>query len=152
MYYYVLLVTNLLLWQPWQLWINKRVFKKPNKKQKHGNYVCMVNFVNKLPKSKEKGHSLSHFYNIDHRQISYVCVGLQLISSKLPFNFLPNIWLTWLPWQQYIGFILWENKGTCIFLNHFYNIYHRKKIWWKRWKMAKTVENQAGPACLCCFE
>ena len=28
--------------------------------------MCMVNFVNKLQKSKEKIHILFHFYNIDH--------------------------------------------------------------------------------------
>ena len=29
--------------------------------------MTIVNFVNKLQKSEEKGHSLSHFYNIDHK-------------------------------------------------------------------------------------
>ena len=29
--------------------------------------MYMVNFVNKLQTSEEKGHAFSHFYNIDHR-------------------------------------------------------------------------------------
>ena len=29
--------------------------------------LCMVNIVNKLQKREDKGHPLSHFYNIDHR-------------------------------------------------------------------------------------
>ena len=44
-YYYVLHVTNLVAMAT----------------------MYMVKFVNKLQYSEEKGHPLSHFYNIDHR-------------------------------------------------------------------------------------
>ena len=47
--------------------------------------------------NEEKGISLSHFYNIDHR-IWHVCVGLHLLSSKMLV--IPNIYAAnMLPWQ-----------------------------------------------------
>ena len=49
--------------------------------------IYMVIFMNKLPKNEENGHSISHLFIIliTDRQLWYVCVGLQLFSSKLPF-------------------------------------------------------------------
>ena len=35
----------------------------------------MVNFVNTLQKSEEKGHSLSHVYNIDHSMYVQVYIS-----------------------------------------------------------------------------
>ena len=48
MYYYTLRVTNLVAMTTMTT-------------------MYMVNFVNKLQKCEEKGHYISHFYNIDHR-------------------------------------------------------------------------------------
>ena len=36
--------------------------------------MYMINFVNKLQKGEEKGHSISHVYNIDHRMTDLVCM------------------------------------------------------------------------------
>ena len=35
----------------------------------------MVNFMNKSKKSEEKVYSISHFYNIDHRLTTLVCMS-----------------------------------------------------------------------------
>ena len=45
---------------------------------------------------------------ITNRQICYVCVGLQLLSSKPAI--LPTIRLIWLPWQPYIWLINGGNE------------------------------------------
>ena len=68
----------------------------------------MTNFVKKLQKCEEKGHSLSHFYSIDHRYTYLVCMCR---STTLFFKtvILPNIQLICLPWQPYIRLILWIN-------------------------------------------
>ena len=60
----------------------------------------MVKFVNKLQKSEEKGHSISHFYIMDHRETHLVCMCR---STTHPFKtaIVPTIRLIWLPWQLY---------------------------------------------------
>ena len=60
--------------------------------------VYMVNIVNKLPKSEEKIHSISHFYTIDHRMTNLVCMCIvdlqQLLLELFKTAILSNIWLT----------------------------------------------------------
>ena len=67
----------------------------------------MVNFVNKVKQSEEIGLSISHFYNIDHRLTSLICM-CGSTATLLKTAILPNILLIWLPWQPYMGLILWE--------------------------------------------
>ena len=52
MYYYVLRLTNLVAMAT----------------------MYMVNFVSKLQIGEDKGHTFSHFYNIDHRKWNLVCM------------------------------------------------------------------------------
>ena len=46
--------------------------------------MYMVNVVNKLQKSEEKGHSISHFYNTNHRETNLVrmcrCTTLYMVA------------------------------------------------------------------------
>ena len=61
--------------------------------------IYMVNFVTQWQKGEEKGHTLFHFYNINHRNTVFIC------RSTTPlFNtaILLNIQLIWLPWQSYM--------------------------------------------------
>ena len=48
------------------------------------------------------------FYNIYHRKSHLMCMCRSTTPLFKP-AILPNIWLQWLPWQLYIGLILWEN-------------------------------------------
>ena len=86
MYYYVFLVTNLVAMPTMYILTNHKT-------------------------NEEKGHPLSHFYNIDHRQTRLVCM-CRSTTPLFKTAILPNIRLVWLPWQQYIGLIvmgeMWE--------------------------------------------
>ena len=58
--------------------------------------MYMVNFVNTLQQIEEKGHNLSHFYNIDNRYTHLLCM-CKSITPPFTTVILPNIHtlITW---------------------------------------------------------
>ena len=66
----------------------------------------MANVVNKFQKSEEIGHSISHFYNIDHIWTKLVSMCMSSTIPQLKTAILHNIGLICLLWQPYIELIL----------------------------------------------
>ena len=57
--------------------------------------------MRKYRQLKEKGPSLFHFYNIDHRKTILVCM-CRSTSPLFTTAMLPNIWIIWLPGKAFV--------------------------------------------------